>query len=73
MNRLGGTKAAAVLNVLHPQVDYWGLGQPAPQWRQRQVKVVSDMLYCVGESNGNYLALVLDLSDLTRVPVKLAL
>ena len=31
MNRLGEAKAAAVLNVLHPQVDYWGLGRPALQ------------------------------------------
>ena len=70
MNPLGGDKAVAVLNIVHPQVDSWEWGRTAPHCWKRQVKVVAYIPYCTGESNGNYSPLSVDLYDSTQVPGK---
>ena len=68
-----GDNAVAVLNIVHPQVEFWGLGRTALQCWKRQVKLVAYMPYCAGESNGNYPPLAVDLYDSTQVLGKLAL
>ena len=62
-NRLWEAEAAAVPNIIHPQVESRGAGRLAPQQRWCRVKAVTAMTYQAGESYGHSFLLAVDLSD----------
>ena len=67
-NRLWEANIPSGLNVVHPQVDSHGVGNPVLWRRRRQVKGVTAMLYWWGEKYGHHSPLTLiHLKSLNKV------